>query len=132
MNVGRLEELRTRMQAHAISIVAAAECKSYPHSKCSQLSEGVHKTNLITEMRRIQEEELRRDYHIGSRPPLVTRQSGVGPLLEKLENLAKVCDRCKENVAKSELNTFCLSLAGNDLRQIAMLPEWYWGSKLTY
>jgi len=52
-------------------------------------------------------------------------------LLEKLQELAKACEECKKNVEASQLDTFSLSLAGNDLRQVAMLPEWYWGLKLT-
>ena len=140
MNVGRLEELRTRIQTLAASIVLAALAEpsygSYgytnTHSECSKLAEGFReklRNDLSMEVQQRQE----REYHQRSykpRPP-ATWQPAIGPLLEKLQELAKACEECKKNVEASQLDTFGLSLAGNDLRQVAMLPEWYWGLKLT-
>ena len=78
-----------------------------------------------------EQEHHRRLYSPSPRPP-ATWQPRIGPLLEKLQELAKACEGCKKNVEASQLDTFGLSLAGHDLRQVAMLPEWYWGLKLTY
>ena len=83
------------------------------------------------EVQQRQEREYQgRSYKTFPRPP-ATWQSAIGPLLEKLQELAKACKECKKNVEASQLDTFGLSLAGNDLRQVAMLPKWYWGLKLT-
>jgi len=137
MNVGRLEELRTRIQTLAASIVLAALAKpsygSYghtnTHSECSKLAEEFRKklwNDLTMEVQQRQGWEYHeRSYKTFPRPP-ATR-----PLLEKLQELAKACKECKKNVEASQLDTFGLSLAGNDLRQVAVLPEWYWGLKLT-
>ena len=142
MNVGRLEELRTRIQTLATSIVLAALAKpgygSYgyitTHSECSKLTEGFRenlKNDLSMEVQQRQEREYhQRSYKTFPRPP-ATWQPAIGPLLENLQELAKACKECKKNVEASQLDTFGLSLAGNDLRQVAMLPEWYWGLKLT-
>ena len=141
MNVGRLEELRARIQTLAVSIVLAALAKpsygSYrytnTHSECSKLAEEVQeklRNDLSMEGQQRQEREYQeRLYKKFPRPP-ATRQPAIGPLLEKLQELAKACKECKKNVEASQLDTFSLSLAGNDLRQVAMLPEWYWGLKL--
>ena len=136
MNVGRLEELRTRIQTLAASIVLAALAKpgyANAHSGCSKLAEGFREKlwdDLSMEVQQRQEREYQRSYNPFPRPP-ATWQPAIGPFLEKLQELAKACKECKKNVEASQLDTFGLSLAGNDLRQVAMLPEWYWGLKLT-
>ena len=136
MNVGRLEELRARIQTLAASIVLAALAKpgyANAHSGCSKLAEGFReklRDDLSMEVQQRQEREYQRSYKPFPRPP-ATWQPAIGPLLEKLQELAKACKECRKNVEASQLDTFCLSLAGNDLRQVAMLPEWYWGLKLT-
>ena len=140
MNVGRLEELRTRIQTLAASIVLATLAKpiydryTNTHYECSELAEGFReklRNDLSIEVQQRQEREYReRSYKTFPRPP-ATWQPAIGPFLEKLQELAKACKECKKNVEASQLDTFGLSLAGNDLRQVAMLPEWYWGLKLT-
>lgn len=142
MNVGRLEELRARIQTLAASIVLTALAKpdyggygyKNTHSECSKLAEGFRenlKNDLSMEVQQRQEREYhQRSYKTFPRPP-ATWQPAIGPLLEKLQELAKACKECKKNVEASQLDTFVLSLSGNDLRQVAMLPEWYWGLKLT-
>lgn len=142
MNVGRLEELRTGIQALAASIVISAlpePNRSYgyhsnhTHSECSKLVDelrGKLRTDLSMEAQQRQEREYRqRPYNAVPRPPS-TWQPAIGPLLEKLQELAKACKECKKNLEGFQLGTFGLGLAGNDLRQVAMLPEWYWGLKL--
>ena len=139
MNIGRLEELRARMQTLAASIVllalrpAETTYGGYghrsPHSECSNLAKelrGKLTNDLSMEMQRKQEQ----NYHSHPQRPPATWQPAIGPLLEKLQELAKACKDCKKNVEDSRLDTFGLSLAGNDLRHVAMLPEWYWGLKL--
>lgn len=135
MNAGRLEELRTRIQTLAVSIALdppAARSNGFGysnHSGCSKVAEEFqHKfsNDLLVEVRQRQNQK----YH-GRSHTTLQQPEATGPLLEKLQELAKSCSICKKNVEASQLNTFCLSLAGNDLRQVAMLPQWYWGSKLT-
>ena len=144
MNVGRLEELRTGIQALAASIVISAlpepsssygYYSNHTHSECSKLVEelrGKLRTDLSMEVQQRREREYRqRPYNAVPHPP-ATWQPAIGPLLEKLQELAKACKECKKNVEVFQLGTFGLSLAGNDLRQVAMLPEWYWGLKLAH
>ncbi|XP_014551553.1 hypothetical protein COCVIDRAFT_42147 [Bipolaris victoriae FI3] len=137
----RLEELRTRIQTLAIS-VALGPSVDKPigfgydkHSGCSQLAGRVQENfsrDLLIEARQRKERIHRERSYKTSLHSSATGQSAVGPLLTNLQELAKTCNKCRESVETSQLSTFCLSLAGNDLRQVAMLPEWYWGSKLTY
>jgi hypothetical protein len=75
------------------------------------------------ECQQYEEEEL------PPRPP-ATWQPPIGPFLGKLQELAKACQACKKKVEASQLDKFGLGLAGNGLRQVAMLPEEYWGLKL--
>src|ERR1700679_3303036 len=102
MNVGRLEELRTRIQTLATSIVLATLAKprhgSYgytnTHSECSKLAEEFReklRNDLSMEVQQRQEREYhRRSYKTFPRPP-ATWQPAIGPLLEKLQELAKAC-----------------------------------------
>lgn len=125
------------MQTLAASIVLLAlrQAEAYSgygnrtHSGCSNLAkelQGKLTNDLSMEMQRKQEQ----NYYGHPQQPPATRQPAIGPLLEKLQELAKACKDCKKNVEDSRLDTFGLSLAGNDLRHVAMLPEWYWGLKL--
>ncbi|KAF2013903.1 hypothetical protein BU24DRAFT_464629 [Aaosphaeria arxii CBS 175.79] len=134
----RLEELRTRIRILATSIALPVKPQgpySYTlHSGCSQLTEEITQDftdGLLNVVRKRGEERNReRSYTTLPHPP-ATPPSAIGPLLEKLQRLAKTCNECKKAVEASQLDTFCLSLAGNNLRQVAMLPEWYWGLDLT-
>ncbi|KIX07347.1 uncharacterized protein Z518_02000 [Rhinocladiella mackenziei CBS 650.93] len=140
----RLEELRTRIQTLAASIVVSALPKpnysgygytKYHSPECSKLAEGLQeklRKDLSMEAQQEREQNDRKySYRKFPRPP-ATWQPEIGPLLEKLQELAKACKGCKKSVEASQLHTFGLRLAGNDLRQVAMLPEWYWGLKLTH
>lgn len=139
----RLEELRARIQTLAASIILSALAEpnhggySYTNShssECSKLVKGLREKlwdDLSMEGQRKQERKYRESSYLRALPrPLATWQSAIGPLLEKLKELAKACKECKKNLEASQLDTFGLSLAGNNLRQVAMLPEWYWGLKL--
>lgn len=135
MNVGRLEELRTRIKTLAISItlnVSAFRSGGFGgfgydnHSGCSQVAERIQQdfsNDLLIVVRQKQNQKYHGGSYIQPLHPPATQQSATRPLLKKLQELAESCKKCKENVETSQLNTFCLSLAGNDLRQVAMLPE---------
>ena len=107
-----------------------------PHFYCSELAKK-HQAKLTNDlsmpMQQNQEQNYKNQSYFRShqRPP-ATLQPAIGPLLEKLQELAKACQDCKKNVEDSRLDTFGLGLAGNDLRHVAMLPEWYWGLKLAH
>lgn len=131
----RLEELRTRIKTLAISItlnVSAFRSGGFGgfgydnHSGCSQVAERIQQdfsNDLLIVMRQKQNQKYHGGSYIQPLHPPATQQSATRPLLKKLQELAESCKKCKENVETSQLNTFCLSLAGNDLRQVAMLPE---------
>ena len=138
MNVGRLEELRARLQTLAAGIVLSASGDRFTttHRECSKLAEELREKlrkdlSMEGQQRQVQEYRERQYYRTSSRSP-ATWQPAIGPLLGKLQELVKACKDCKKNVEASQLDTFGLSLAGNDLRQVAMLPEWYWSLKLIH
>ena len=129
-----MEELRNRMQTLATSIILSALVKGYAYpdhnSECSKLAEELRKNlrhDLSMEVQKRQAKEYRQgSFGHSSRRPPAAWQPAIGALLEKLQGLAKACKECKKNVDAFKLDTFGLSLAGNNLRQVAMLPEWYW------
>src|SRR2546430_7105984 len=120
MNVGRLEELRTRIQTLAASIVLSAKPKyggygfeNTHSSECSKLGERLREklmNDMSMEVQRRQEREYReRSYGMTVPRPPATWQPAIGPLLENLQELAKACKACKKNVEASQLDTFGLS-----------------------
>ena len=132
------------MQTLAASIVLrTAETQTnysgvtgYRHSECSKIAKEHREKlakDLSMEMQQTKERNYKNQNMLRSpQQPPATWQPAIGPLLEKLQELAKACKDCKKNVEDSRLDTFGLGLSGNDLRHVAMLPEWYWGLKLAH
>ena len=133
MSVGRLEELRTRIQALALSIAQVAVPASYSgrHVKCSKLAQEIQAILCLDLSVELHDKQPDRWGTLRPHAP-TPRQSIIGPLLEKLQELAKACVDCNKNVKDAQLDMFGLSLGGKDLRTIVMLPERYWARHWTY
>src|SRR5579871_3540155 len=131
MNVGILEELRARIQTLAAGIVLPARHSSYRYTsrnpECSKHAEGLRESlrdDFSMEAQQQKEEDYfeSQQYHDDELPPRppATWQPAIGPLVGKLQEVAKACYTCKKKVEASHLDKFGLGLAGNGLRQIAM------------
>ena len=131
MNVGRLEELRARIQKLAISIILLGNSgNSYiPHFGCSEIT-GRFRSQLMYDLP-IDAQPCERAYYMHPRNPRLPEiwQPATGALLGKLQELAKACNKCKWNVESSKLGEFGLGLASDDSRQVVMLPGSYWARK---
>ena len=118
------------MQTLATSIILSALVKSHAYtdhnSECSTLAEELRKSLMHDLSKEVGQKRRKHNdglYGRSSRPPAAW-QPAIGALLEKLHELAKACKECKKSVDASHLDTFGLSLAGDNLRQVAMLPGW--------